>query len=395
MRKFTLCLLILLPALHSNGAITAGFEKSEARDMLAICNSFTFIDLYGSDAGILPEGYLKKYTSGTLGMDNAFQVYVHDDEAVINFRGSTEKQLSWIENFYASMIPASGTIKVNGEKFNYCFAKDQHAAVHSGYALALAFMHRELLDQIIRLNKDGIYSIILTGHSQGGALANMFRAYAENLPGQFISKKNRFRCYVFAAPMTGNKEFANEYNVRYAHNGTSFNVVNPADIIPDFPVSYNDTNFIRDNINKLLFGKESFSLKKFVVEGGVRMFDGSLSKLMNYMGNSANRKIDKEVAQVELPAAVDDINYFRLGEQVLLQEFPYPKILKDSSILQNDSLMQIYERDANGFFLDEKLYVKSPWTFQHKPYNYYVAFLKMYFPQEYQSLERKYLVENL
>ena len=50
----------------------------------------------------------------------------------------SEKQLSWIGNFYASMIPASGTMKVDGEKFKYCFAKDTAAAVHSGYALSIA-----------------------------------------------------------------------------------------------------------------------------------------------------------------------------------------------------------------------------------------------------------------
>lgn len=363
--------------------------------MLAICNSFTFIDLYGSDAEIIPRGYLKKYTSGTFGMDNRYQVYVKGDVAVINFRGSTEKQVSWIENFYASMIPASGTMKIDGEKFNYCFADDTASAVHSGYALGIAFLHAELLYQINILNKDGIYDIILTGHSQGGALANMFRCYVEHLPDDILSGKNNFKNYVFAAPMSGNKAFAMEYNDNYGSDGTSFNIVNPADPIPTFPLSYNDTSFMRDNMNSLFFGEQPFSVKKFIMEGSVHLFDDKLSRLMGYIGNSANKKIDKDVAPVDLPPSVKDINYFSLNEKIMLHEFPYPKILKDSSILENDSLMKVYKRDSEGNFIDEKLYVKSPWHFQHKPYNYYVAFLKIYFPKEYASLKKKYLPENL
>ncbi len=372
-----------------------GFDKTEARDMLAICNSFTFIDLYGSDEKIIPAGYIKKYTSGIFGMDNRYQIYVNGEVAVINFRGSTEKQLSWIQNFYASMIPAKGVMTVDGEKFNYCFAKDKEAAVHSGYALGIAFLYKELLFQIDNLNARGIHDIILTGHSQGGALANMFRAYVENLPATALSPENDFKTYAFAAPMIGNKFFSEEYNRRYAADSTSYNIVNSEDLIPTFPLSYNDTNFVQDNVNALIFGKEPFSMKRLIMEGGVKLFDTKINRLMNYVGSSADKKIDKEVAPVQLPPFVADINYFRLGERVMLTGFVYPKILKDSTILQNDSLMRVYPRDENGYFTDERLYQKSPWHYQHKPYNYYVAFLKIYFPEEYAVLKQKYLPENL
>jgi len=387
-------ILLFLVAVPSFARIEPGFDKKEARDMIAICNSFTFLDLYNSDSEILPAGYVKRYTSGTFGMDNKYQVYVKGDVAVINFRGSTDKQLSWIQNFYASMIPATGVMKVDGNKFEYCFANDTAAAVHSGYALGIAFLHSELLYQLKTLNKEGIYTIIITGHSQGGAMANMFRAYLENLPESLLSKKNKFKTYAFAAPMTGNKAFAKEYNNRFGADGTSFNIVNPADPIPGFPVNYNDTNFVQDNVNSFLFGKD-FSMKKMLMHGSVRLFDNKLSQLMGYVGKSANKKIGKEVSEVEMPAPVKDINYFRLESRIELHEFEYPKILKDSSILENDSLMLVYERGEDGYFLDENLYKSSSWTFQHKPHNYYVAFLKMYFPAEYELLEKKWLPENL
>jgi hypothetical protein len=57
--------------------------------------------------------------------------------------------------------------------------------------------------------------------------------------------------------------------------------------------------------------------------------------------------------------------------------------------------MAVYRRGSDGHFLDQELYVKESWTFQHKPYNYYVSILGMYFPTEYNQLGRKYLLENL
>ncbi|MEZ5068263.1 MAG: hypothetical protein R2847_07085 [Bacteroidia bacterium] len=97
--------LLLLPMLIQ--AFSPGFNKEEMRDMIAICNSFTFIDLYKSDEAIIPR-VNKVYTSGVFGMDNRYQVYKNGNVAVINFRGSTAKQVSWLENIYASMIPAKG-----------------------------------------------------------------------------------------------------------------------------------------------------------------------------------------------------------------------------------------------------------------------------------------------
>jgi hypothetical protein len=57
--------------------------------------------------------------------------------------------------------------------------------------------------------------------------------------------------------------------------------------------------------------------------------------------------------------------------------------------------MHMYMRDPQGDFYNKELYAKESWTYQHKPYNYYVTILKMYFPDEYRSLKKKYLPENV
>jgi hypothetical protein len=98
---------------------------------------------------------------------------------------------------------------------------------------------------------------------------------------------------------------------------------------------------------------------------------------------------------VVMPPYVDDINYHNLNNRIELTPVVYPKILKDSTILKNDSLMTVYKRGSDGEFLNKELYEKEPWNYQHKPYSYFTSILKSYFPHEYNALRRKYLPENL
>ncbi|MBC7864326.1 MAG: hypothetical protein IAF38_15210, partial [Bacteroidia bacterium] len=281
MKQFFLSIVILL-SVHSR----AQFDSIVARDMIAICNSYTFSELYKSDTAIIPKAYQKKYTSEVFGMDNVFQIYTNGNTAVFNIRGSTAKKSSWLENIYSAMIPATGNMKVSGENFDYCFAKDKGACVHSGYALGIAFLRKEVIAQINKLNKEGIYDIIITGHSQGGALSNMLRAYLENLSAKEISKKNTYRVYAFAAPMVGNVKFADEYNQRYELNKSSYNIVNVSDAIPTFPLTYNDTNYFKSNINNLLFDRKSFSMKKIIKDGMVNMMEPGVRYGVNKTGTA-------------------------------------------------------------------------------------------------------------
>ena len=73
--RSTVILLVLVLNLEAFGQLRNGFDKQEAIDMAALCNSFPFLDLYNSDAEILPTGYKKRYTSGVFGMDNKYQIY--------------------------------------------------------------------------------------------------------------------------------------------------------------------------------------------------------------------------------------------------------------------------------------------------------------------------------
>jgi len=368
-----------------------GYSKNEVRDMIALCNSFSFLELYKSDAEIIPTGYKKLYTSPVYGMDNKFQIYQKGKMAVINLRGSTAKKISWLENFYSSMIPAKGKITISKKTYDYCFAKDKNAAVHSGYALGMVILSKDIILHIDSLNKKGIYHFIITGHSQGGALAHMLRAYLENYPGNKLSKKNKFKTYAFACPMIGNKEFVDEYKSRYCDNQTSFTIINPKDIIPTFPITYSDGTYVTANdLQTLLFHTDSFSFKKFAFNAAVNFFEKSIARTVDVMGTSVSKEISKNIGTVVMPKPLSKINYVRMTHVIEIEPSVYPKILKDSSILKNDSLMAIYKRDKNGNFLKQDLYEKESMFYQHKPYNYYTSVLKMYFPNDYKNLKRKY-----
>lgn len=395
MRKILAFICILLFGQSSYAQIYRGFDPYEVKDMIQLCNSFTYLDLYNDDEAILPEGYKKEFTSGTFGMDNKYQVYVKEDVAVLNFRGSTDEQLSWMANFKSAMIPAKGRIKIQNDIFDYDLANDTAAAVHSGYVLGLAYLHKSVLMQIKYLNAIGVYDIYITGHSQGGALAELMHAYLDRLPNDVVPDKNQFKTYAFANPMIGNKAFANEYNMKYALKEWSMSIINPADPIPHMPVSYKEESVMSPQGIASLFNGNT-DRKEFMTNMFMQTFEKSATRYVQSMSSRAQDQIAKELGSVEMPEYVNDINYAVTGDRHELPPFEYPVILKDSTILKNDSLLQVLSVDpATGHFIDKTLYMKEPMFFQHKPHNYYVGILKTYFKEEYDLLEPKILPENL
>jgi hypothetical protein len=390
MKIFT-SIVILVISVNLNAQLQPGFEPEEARDLTAICNSYTFLELYEDDTDIIPKDYKKKFTSETIGMDNQFQIYTKGKIGVIHFRGSTSQVTSWIENMYSAMIPAKGVVKINNKEHTYQFASDTLAAVHSGYALAILLQAPSLLEQIKRLNAQGIHSMLITGHSQGGALATLCRTYLEHLPSEIVSDKNKFKTYSFASPMVGNKAFAEEYNAMYSANKTSFRIINPADMIHEMPVHYDEDKKLinTERIFNTISGKEKLSLKKLGVEFVARNFERTLANHIGFSNRQIERFVSKAITSLEMPEYTKDINYYKAGEVMTLRPFIYPTVAIEESQLSEYDLTDLLQ-DDNGTF-----YKKEPAFFQHKPYNYYVGVLQKYLPKEYDSLKRRYLQENL
>ncbi len=383
----------VVPALMAQ---PAGFDPVLARDLSALCTTHTFRDLYGSDEAIMPAGYERLHTSAPRGMDNLFQVFRKGPLGVIELRGSTADPLSWMENVHAAMLPARGTILLDGRPFDYHFADDTAAAVHAGYTLGVAFVVDEVLEQLLLLDRQGVHDIVITGHSQGGALAQLVRAHLEHLPVDQVPVRARFRTYAFANPMVGNAAFAREYDRAYCSSGTSFSIINPEDPVPGMPLAYHDHRiFSAATLNGMASGQDGYDMRSLARSALFRMFRGTVTDLAQYVSSSVEKRIARPVGEVKLPPYREEMNYVPMPGRVPLAPFPYPLILRDSTILTNDSLLRANPRDEQGVFLNKELYRRAPGFYQHKPYNYHVAILRRWFPERYGALRVKVLPENL
>ena len=367
-----------------------GFNVDELTTTIAMCNSYNFMEQYGTAKTLVPNHFNKRFSSEIIGMDNKFEVYDNDTIGIINFRGSTDKLISWVENFYSAMIPATGSLSIEDTTYEYTFAKADSAAVHAGYALSVLLISDRLKEQIMQLNQKGISDVIITGHSQGGALATMTRAYLENLPETVFAVKNNYKTYAYAQPMCGNKEFAQEYNERFSDKGTSYSIINPEDPVPNLPFNYEEDKLItKDKIKGWLFGDAQFEPTKFGQDALIRLMESGLTKHIKNSNRLISKIVSFQVGKVDLPEFVSDINYFPTGDVKVLPAFEYPKIQVDVTGMSEEALAD-YEQDASGNW-----YKKEKKFFQHKPYNYYVYVLKEWDRASYNNLEMTYLESDL
>lgn len=361
--KIILLSLLLTISIYTE-AQPDGFNPNEVVDMIALCNSFTFLKEVGSDDEIIPSGYKRIFDSQSIGLDNRFQVYDNGEQGAIVIRGTTANPTSWMANIYAAMIPASGEIVLNGESLPYHFAEDPEANVHSGYALGVLFMSSAVAEQIKILNSKGIERIFITGHSQGASLATLLRTWLEHqTPGTF-SSGTAFKTYAFAGPMVGNKAFAAEYDARYTASGSSFSVVNPMDMVPNFPGGSGD------GVSPLnLFqpgGSSGNDMRSMFVAMLFQQFSDSLGQMATKMGEMLLQQISGTTGKIEMPAYSDHYEYTTTGMRIEIEP-----------------VTDIPVQPKNGEFA-----APDPAALQHKPYVYYRSLLRTYFPERHDALTR-------
>src|SRR6185437_12600787 len=69
-----------------------------------------------------PKEYHQVYKSDETELLNKWDLWLNKDNSimVISIRGTTKDLASWLENFYAAMIPATGSLKLSDSNtFNY------------------------------------------------------------------------------------------------------------------------------------------------------------------------------------------------------------------------------------------------------------------------------------
>jgi hypothetical protein len=273
--------------------------------------------------------YKMEYRSPEVGLLNRWTLYLRNDNvAIIDLRGTINQASSWLANFYAAMIPATGSLQLNDStKFEYKFAEDPKAAVHVGWTVALGHLAPDIEQKInYYYSQKQVKQFLIFGHSQGAALAFLLRSYLEyekqkgKIPNDVL-----FKTYCSAAPKPGNMYYVYDFDF-INRGGWQYTIVNGADWVPESPFSiqtlqgFNPTNPLRHT--KTILRKQKL-LIRFV--GG--MVYGKLErkprkaqrKFEKYLGRKVYKlAIKKALPQLKEPQYVHDNNYMRAGTPVIL-----------------------------------------------------------------------------
>lgn len=330
-RKIVTCIysLLFICCLNTKGQtilLKPGFNKAEYTELLKIAARQSDAPEVASIPA--PEYFARIYRSATSGLDNRWELWTSSNGiAVISIRGTTSHDASWLENFYAAMVPAAGSIKLaNDFTFNYHLADHPRAAVHAGWLIGTAFLSKDILPKIDSLYAKGTKQFIILGHSQGGTISFLLTAYLENQKStKRLPSDIRFKTYSSAAPKPGNLYFAYDYE-RLTMGGWGLTVVNQADWVPETPVSIqtlDDFNAVNpfSNISPLI-KKQKFPKNLFIRHVYNQLNKSPIrarKKYELYLGKTAGGLAKKYLPGYEPPKYIPSMNYARCGQYIVLQ----------------------------------------------------------------------------
>jgi predicted lipase len=277
-----------------------------------------------------PAGFRLVYRSPETGLYNRWALWLRDDSAVavISIRGTIMNTASWMENFYAAMVPATGEIQWNDSvTFHYKLAEDPRATVHAGWLLGLASLAPTILQEIRRYEKLGVKQFIIFGHSQGGALAFLVRSYLHYLPEGALPKDIVYKTYCSAAPKPGNLYYAYDFDY-ITRGGWAFRVVNARDWVPETPFSIQtleDFNTVNpfQNIKPAL--KHRSLLVKLYAGHVFNKLDRSSKKankkFRRVLGHTVYKQIHQTLPEFREPVYAKSMNYMTAGTPVILMSY--------------------------------------------------------------------------
>jgi hypothetical protein len=328
--------IFLLGGFHPSVAqvLKPGFQKSEYLEMLKIAAA-AFDKTATTPARPDPADFKRIYRSPEIGLKNRWDLWVNQagNIGLISIRGTTDNPVSNLANYYATMVPAKGKLQVTGDyAFDYDLSDDTRAAVHVGYLIATSFLVRDILPKIDSLYKKGIHDLIITGHSQGGAITYLLTAYLYRLQQhQQLPADIRLKTYASAAPKVGNLYFAYEYE-SLTGPGWAFNVTNTADWVPEAGLSIqtvDDFSKVNGFVNAETFMPGKGLIAKYVY-GRMSNPAKDVRKIyMKFVGTEMAKAVRQALPGFVEPVYYNSMNYTRAGviiplkaEAVYYQSFP-------------------------------------------------------------------------
>lgn len=350
--RFSLFLLLVTaPLTGPLGAqphkLKAGFEKTEFIDMLRVAAGH--IDSLTIE---LPQGYTRVYRSPIVGLDNRWELWGGQNGiGVISIRGTTLDPVGWLENIYAAMVPATGQLQLSAtESFAYKLAKNPRAAVHAGWLIGMAYLAKDILPKLDSCIQKGTREFIITGDSQGGAIAFLMTSYLYGQLGNRLPAGLRFKTYCIAAPKPGNLSYAYDYEIT-TQGGWGFNVVNAADWVPEFPLSVQTTDDF-NGTNPFVSISKAIRRQKFFDRLALNYVFNRLDKptrkaqqqYQRFLGKYLERIVGKKLPHYGQPAYVKSSHYVRTGQTIVLDadETYYQQYPADAKKLFQNHLLKPY-----------------------------------------------------
>jgi hypothetical protein len=343
MMKFLQCLVVCFSVVvfcfsaAGQQYLRPGFDGAEYRELLRV----EFAQFTGNgdsarphaDTAILPDSrpqsYVFQYRSAEVGLRNRWAMWVRRDRrvAAIAIRGTIGDPVSWLENFYAAQVAATGSLQLSdSNRFDYQLASDGRALVHVGWLLGLAYLAPSIVQQVRAAYADGIHEFILFGHSQGGAMAFLARSYLYYLQQKgALPADIYFKTYCSAAPKPGNTYYAYDYDF-ITRGGWGMTVVNAADWVPETPFSLQtmqDMNAANPfaHLDKAL-AKMSL-IKRWYVKGKYhklrRRALKSATAFRQVLGDLVYKQVRRTLTGLKPPAYAEGMNYQRAGTPVVLE----------------------------------------------------------------------------
>ena len=307
------------------GQLKPGFDKAEYRELMYVSTRST------ADSGYyakfpLPSRFHQVYQSKSIGLDNMWDLWESGDQAVISIRGTTSKQISWLANFFAGMVPAKGNMRLNDStSIEYKLAEDPRATVHVGWLIGTLTLSNEILPWIEMCYQKGMKDLLIMGHSQGGAIAYLLTSYLYQKQNDgSLPKDIRFKTYCSAAPTPGNLYYAYDYEDK-TKGGWAYNVVNAKDWVPETPISIQTIHDFNVT-NPFSNAPEAIRKQKFpaniIMKSIFNKLDKSTQKAQRkyekYLAKKAYKLIKSQMPGLRIPDFVHSSNYVRTGNTIVL-----------------------------------------------------------------------------
>jgi hypothetical protein len=184
---------------------------------------------------------------------NAWKLYrkINSDIYVVAIRGTIDTKGSIVSDLIATSTPAQVQIQARQNPYKrvlFTLAEAPQAETHLGWTYAMAELMFDRNYGILRALHDPTLvkpgsRILITGHSQGAAIATLVHAF---LHYAIVDPADKFglehsgftlKSYVFAQPKPGNWQFAMDFARIAGSKGTAFVINNNWDWVPQTPLS--------------------------------------------------------------------------------------------------------------------------------------------------------------